>query len=225
MAKKKPRDGISPGPAPGPGDGTAMDSPKAVLFDMGGVLIDWRPRYLFARHFPGDEAGMAAFFDVLRHAGLETCRRPFAEVVPAFKAEHPHYAPLFDVFERDWAGFMRGALPDSVALLDDLRAAGTPLYGLTNWPAETFPPEGEAYAFLEHFEEILVSGEVGLIKPDPAIYHLTLERFGLRAAEVFFVDDLAVNVEAARALGLVAHHFTGAEGLKQALAHHRLIGT
>ena len=202
---------------------TPDKSPQAVLFDMGGVLIDWRPRYLFEQHFPGDEAGMRAFFDVLRHAGLETCRRPFADVVPGYKADHPHYAALFDVFERDWAGFMRGNLPDSVALIDELRAAATPLFGLTNWPAETFPPEGEAFGFLEHFEDIVVSGEVGLIKPDPAIYHLTLERFDLAPEEVLFVDDLAVNVEAAQALGLHAHHFRDAAELRQILVAHGLI--
>ena len=108
-------------------------------------------------------------------------------------------------------------------MLDALVEAGTPVFALTNWPAETFPPSGTDYAFLEVFGDIVVSGEVGLRKPDTAIYRLALDRFGLDPSNVLFVDDLAGNVEAAAALGMTGHHFQDAEGLRQTMESHGLL--
>ncbi len=191
---------------------------KAVIFDIGGVLIDWQPRYLFEAHFPGDVPAMLAFFaEVLREIALKTCEAPFAEVMPAAKARHPEHAHLLEVFEREWFGFMRGPIADTVALLLALKAAGVPLYGLTNWPAETFPPPGPDYQFLEHLDEVVVSGEVRMRKPDPAIYRLALERFDLAPEDALFVDDLSENVAAARDIGIRGHHFQDAKALEAEL--------
>jgi 2-haloacid dehalogenase len=116
-----------------------------------------------------------------------------------------------------------GDIPGAVELLAELRATGLPLYALTNWSAETFVVARERFAFLDWFDGLLVSGEERIIKPDPAIFELLLDRFGLDPASTFYVDDSEANVAAAAALGLDAVRFTGPGQLRRDLAARRLL--
>lgn len=181
-------------------------APGAVVFDLGGVLIDWDPRRVLRPCFASlgaMEEFMAQHFWRVHHACHDT-PAPFAETIAPYRAAHPHYAAAFDALAERWQEFLVGPIPASVALLERLATAGVKLFALTNWPAQTWPPvhpAPEAYAFLQHFSDIVVSGEVGLRKPDPAIYALARRRFGLAPGEAVFIDDLAVNVAAAEAEG------------------------
>jgi 2-haloacid dehalogenase len=116
-----------------------------------------------------------------------------------------------------------GEIPGTVAILRELKHRGLPLYALTNWSAETFPRARERFAFLSWFERLVVSGEVGLAKPDPAIFHLAIRRCGLTPARTVYVDDVQANVEVALGLGFDSILFTGAQGLRAALAERGLL--
>jgi 2-haloacid dehalogenase len=113
---------------------------------------------------------------------------------------------------------MMHPMPATEAVLAELDGAGRPLYAITNWPADTFPPPPDRFGFIDRFRDVVVSGAVRLMKPDPAIFRLALDRFGLRAAAAVFIDDNPPNVEAARALGLHALHFRDAPTLRRDLA-------
>ncbi len=194
---------------------------STVVFDLGGVLIDWDPRYLYRKLFAGDTAAMERFlaeictpeWNLRQDAG-----RSWAEGTAELKAQHPAQAALIEAYHLRWPEMLAGPIDGSVAILRELRDAGTPLYALTNWSQETFPVALERYDFLGWFAGIVVSGREGLVKPDPRIYRVLLERHGLRAEECVYIDDNAANVAAARALGMDAIAFTGAEALRVALA-------
>ena len=198
----------------------------AVVFDLGGVLIDWNPRHLYRKLFPGDEAAMEAFlatvvndeWNVQQDAG-----RLFAEAVAEASARHPRHAALIDAFHSRWEEMLAGPIHDSVALLDGLRRRGVPLYALTNWSRETFPIARARFDFLTWFRGIVVSGEERLIKPDPAIFRCLLERYGLEASTTLFIDDSGKNTDAARGLGFQVHHFRSPETLCAALDGYGLL--
>ncbi len=193
----------------------------AVVFDLGGVLIDWNPRYLYRKLFPGDEAGMERFltevctpaWNVRQDAG-----RSWAEATALLRAEHPGQAELIDAYHLRWPEMLGGPIEGSVDILRELKGAGTALYALTNWSHETFPVAIETYDFLACFDGIVVSGRERLIKPDPGLFRILLDRYGLRAGELVFIDDNARNAEAAAAIGMHAIHFVGAEALRAELA-------
>jgi 2-haloacid dehalogenase len=199
---------------------------EAVIFDLGGVLIDWNPRYLYAPIFGEDSAGMEAFlarvcppeWNVEMDAG-----KPFDVAVAERQRTHPEHAELIALWRDGWPKMLRDAMPDTVELLEQLRARGHRLVALTNWSAETFPIARSRYGFLQWFEDIVVSGEVQLAKPDPEIYRLAIARNRLRAERTLFIDDSLRNVEAAREVGLHAVHFQGAPGLRADLERLRLL--
>lgn len=206
------------------GDTPAMrfrppDRPTAVVFDLGGVLVDWNPRHLY-RHLFEDEAEMEGFLaDVVSPAwNLEQDRgRPFADGIAELTRAHPDRAHLIEAFWDRWIEMLGEPLHETVALLEQLDAAGVRLFALTNWSAETFAIGASRLPFLDRFEGVIVSGQVKLAKPDPAIFRLLADRYGLDPARTLFVDDMRPNVEAAAALGFRAIQFTDAPSLRRAL--------
>ena len=198
-----------------------MSPPAAVIFDLGGVLIDWNPRYLYRGLFGGDDAAMERFlaevctadWNARLDAGL-----PWDEAIASLSLAHPTQRDMIVAFRDRWTEMLGGAYEATVDILADLRAAGIPLYALTNWSAETFPLARPRFPFLDWFEGIVVSGAEGIRKPDPRIFHLLLERYGLRAESTAFVDDVEENVEVAAALGMATVRFRDAPGLRQDLS-------
>jgi len=198
---------------------------KAAVFDLGGVLIDWDPRYLY-RKLLADEGEVEEFLATVctPEWNAEQDRgRPFAEGVAELVERHPAHAAAIAAFHERWPEMLGGDIAGAVELLAALRATGLPLYALTNWSAETFVVARERFAFLDWFDGLLVSGEERIIKPDPAIFELLLDRFGLDPGSTFYVDDSPANVAAAAALGLDAVRFTGPGRLRRDLAARRLL--
>ena len=192
----------------------------AVVFDLGGVLIEWDPRHLYRKLFPGDEAAMEQFLAEVCTHDWNRCQdagRSFAEGARLLKAEHPDKAELIDAYGARFDEMMAGAIDGAVEILAELRERDTPLYGLTNFSAETYPPAFERFGFLRWFRGILVSGEVKLIKPDPRIYKMLIERFGLDPRRTVYIDDIEANVAAARPFGIHAIHFTTPAALREEL--------
>jgi 2-haloacid dehalogenase len=143
--------------------------------------------------------------------------RPFAEGVAELVERFPDQAELISAYHERWPEMLGGSIDGTVAVLDELRGAGVPVYVLSNASAETWPYAVERFPFLDRFEGVLLSGEVGMAKPDPEIFDELCRRFGLVPESTIFVDDKAANVDAARRLGFTAHHFIGAPGLRAEL--------
>ena len=191
------------------------------LFDLGAVLIDWNPRYLYRPLFNGDEAAMEHFLaQVVRSEWNRQidAGKPFSEAVAELSREQPQHAELIALWKEGWERMLRDQIHESVAILAELRAHGYRLFALTNWSAETFPIARRRFAFLEWFEHIVVSGEVGLAKPDPRIFRLAIERCRLDPPRTVFIDDSPANVAAGREAGLQALHFENPEKLRADLA-------
>lgn len=197
-----------------------------VLFDLGGVLIDWNPRHLYRQLFGGDDAAMEDFLARIcppewNHQMDEG--KPFAQAVAERQRLFPEHAPLIAQWHLGWPQMLRAEIPETVQMLSELRERGVQLFALTNWSAETFPLARARYPFLAWFKDIVVSGEVALAKPDPRIFELTIQRTGLDPARTLFTDDSPRNVEAARACGLKAELFTGPQPLRATLEALQLL--
>jgi 2-haloacid dehalogenase len=197
-----------------------------VVFDLGGVLIDWDPRHLYRKLFAGDEAAVEHFLaNVCTHEWnrSQDAGRSFAEGARLLKADHPDKAALIDAYCARFDEMMPGPIAGSVDILAELKALGTPLYCLTNFSAETYPATFERFEFLRWFEGILVSGEVGIIKPDPRIFELLIERFAMDPRRAVYIDDVEANVTAARPFGIHAIRFTTAAALRSELVELGLL--
>ncbi len=180
------------------------------MFDLGNVLIEWNPRRVFPEEFIEETDFYAWNGDIDRGAS-------FASTVASMRERFPLWADRFDAFRDRWPDILGPVDHDVVAIVDELRGTGVRLYVLSNSSAETVPRSASVLELLARFDGVLLSGEVGLLKPDPAIYALAVDRFGLDPSATLFVDDSPANVEAAIACGWQGHHFTGASELSRAL--------
>ena len=198
---------------------------QVVVFDLGGVLIDWNPRYLYRQLFD-DEAAMERFLAEVCHSAWNEEQdrgRTFADAVEEAAALYPEQRALIEAYHQRWDEMLAGPIEGTVAILAELMEAGHELHALTNWSAEKFPIARERYAFLDWFATILVSGETRLIKPDPRIFQLLLERIGHEAAACIYIDDSLKNIAAAAALGFDAIEFRSPETLRRALEDRDLL--
>ena len=189
------------------------------MFDLGGVLVDWNPRYLYRKVF-ADETKMEKFLSTI--ATLEwhfeqDRGRTMEEATALLVSRHPEYAQEIGAYYGRWDEMFGGPIEGSVDVLRELGERGFPLYALTNWSAETFPLAREKYGFLGLFHEIVVSGEERMIKPDKAIYRVLVERTGLDPATTVFIDDSPPNAAAARELGFTAVTFRTPQLLREDL--------
>ncbi len=198
---------------------------EAVVFDVGGVLIDWNPRHLY-RKLIDDAAELERFLaEVCTQDwnGQADAGRSTAAITAELCARHPHRRTLIESYYARFDEMMAGAFDDTVALVERLSAEGVPLYVLSNFSAETFPLAQRRFAFFEKFDGLVISGAEGLKKPDPRIYALLTDRFTLTPERTLFIDDRRDNTEAARAAGWQALEFTAAERLAADLAALGLI--
>jgi 2-haloacid dehalogenase len=202
-------------------------SPSTVVFDLGGVLIDWNPRYLY-RQLIADEATMEVFLTEICSPAwnLETDRGwVLAEATAHLVRQHPDKRHLIEAYFTRWIEMVAGPMRGTVDLLEELAARKVPLFALSNWSAETFPLVRQAagYEFFNRFERLYISGELGLIKPDPAFFNHMLAESGREAGDCFFIDDNAANIAAAGELGFATHHFKESATLRQELEAHGLL--
>ena len=186
---------------------------EAVVFDIGNVLIEWNPE----RHYdtvmdPAERARMFAAVDL--HAMNDEVDRgaPFQATIYAHAELYPEWRDAIRRWHDEWIHMASPAIPHSVRLLRKLRGKGVPVFALTNFGIDSFAYAQTQYDFLAEFDRAYVSGHMGLIKPDPAIYAAVEADCGLPPGALIFTDDRADNIAAADARGWQTHHFTGPEG-------------
>jgi 2-haloacid dehalogenase len=205
--------------------GAQVHGRPVIVFDLGGVLIDWNPRHLYRKLFD-DEAAMERFLEEVCHGAwnLEQDRgRPFADAIEEAALRHPDQRVMIEAYHTRWDEMLAGEIEGSVAILEELAARGYELHALTNWSAETFPVARVRFAFFERFATILVSGDERLVKPDARIFQLLLERIAHPAQRCIYIDDSPPNAAAAAALGFDAIHFSSPLALRAALADRGLL--
>jgi 2-haloacid dehalogenase len=194
----------------------------AIIFDFGGVLLDWDPRYLYRKFFEDDLAGMEHFLtdiDFMEWNRHQDRGRSFSKGVEVLSQRFPQYADLIRAYHRRWEESIAGPIDTSVEILSKLKRAGYPLYGLSNFSIEKFEITRRKYPFLNLFDDILLSAEVGLLKPDRRIFQHLLDRIDYRATGCIFIDDSPANVSAAKHLGFHAIEYRDPEQLRAALMY------
>ena len=201
-------------------------SRSIAIFDIGGVLIDWNPRYMYRKLFGSDQAAMERFLSTICTQSWneqQDAGRTFAEGSAVLKKAHPGQSELIDAWFTRYEEMLGGPIADSVSVLAELKAGGVPLYALSNWSTETFPVALRRFEFLHWFQGVLLSGEARILKPDPRLFQLLLRRYTIDAGQAVYVDDHAKNVEAARKLGMHGIHFTDSATLRAELARVGLL--
>lgn len=194
---------------------------SVVVFDLGGVLLDWNPRHLYRKLFAGDEAAMERFLtDVCSHEwnARQDAGRPFADALAALLPRHAAQRELIEAWRDRFGEMIPGTLDETVAVAAELKAREVPLYALTNWSHETFPAQARRFECLSWFDGIVVSGVEKVMKPDRRIFEILLERYAIDPATAVFIDDNPVNARAADAVGMHGIHFQSAAGLRRELA-------
>ena len=192
---------------------------NVVVFDLGGVLVDWNPRYVYRGMFENDAAMERFLSEVCSPAWNEKQDegRPWREALDELIARHPDQAAMINMYHQRWPEMLRGDMPETVKVLKELKNAGLRLYALTNWSHETFPIARDRFPFLGWFDGIVVSGEERLIKPDPAIFHRLLTRYNVEPRRAIYIDDSPLNVSAAAEIGFRALQFVEAAQLRRDL--------
>ena len=199
---------------------------RAVVFDVGNVLYGWDPDAFLVRQIADDEARLRLIEDVDIYGWHETLDggRPYAEAAAELSEKFPEYARLIAVWGERFGETITDPVPGVHAIVEELDARGVPLYAITNFSADFWLPfRAREDAFFRRFRDIVVSGEVKLLKPDAAIYYLALDRFGLKPAEALMIDDRHINVFGAEAVGMRVHLFTDAADLRARLEAEGLL--
>ncbi len=198
----------------------------SIIFDLGGVLIDWNPEYVYLDVFKGDREKMKWFFDNIctndwnenQDAGY-----PLATATEDRVSMFPEHEELIRMYYGRWEEMLGEAIDETVNILKQLiDSKQYKVVALTNWSHETFPVALKKFEFLQWFDGILVSGEEKTRKPFPEIYELTLNRFNINAENSLFIDDNLRNIEAAKSLGINAIHFKSSDLLKEQLTQYNI---
>lgn len=193
---------------------------KNIIFDFGGVLMDWDPRYFFRDYFKDDEK-MEYFLQNIAQSewNEEQDRgRSLAEGTEIQVKKFPEWEKELRAYYDNWTVMLKSDIPKNVEILRRLGNTDYQLFGLTNWSEETFPYAIENYDFFQIFNgKIVVSGTEKMIKPDPKIWHVLLERYHLNAAESVFIDDNPKNIEMAKILGFTTIQVTPDTNLEEEL--------
>lgn len=199
---------------------------RAAVFDVGNVLYGWDPDSFLVRQLADDEVRLRFIEETDLYSWHETLDggRPYDEAAAELSEKFPQYAAVIAAWGARFGETITDPVPGVHEIVEELDAKGVPLFAITNFSADFWKPfhAGER-AFFDRFRDIVVSGEEKLLKPDPAIYYLALDRFRLHPAEALFVDDRAINVAGAEAVGMKAHLFTGAEDLRTRLESEGLL--
>lgn len=194
--------------------------PCIVLFDLGNVVVDWEPQRLYRRRFGSAEKAdwFCANICTMAWHTLHDAGASFDDTIPALQDKHPEHADHIAAWRDEWLEMFHGYVPGTPQLIAELEAAGVPLYGLSNLPADVAQTTFDAFPIIKVLRDVVVSGVEGTLKPQRRIYEIALARMGDPDPEsVFFIDDRAENIEAAQAIGMDGHVFDGAGGLRQAL--------
>jgi len=201
-----------------------MNQIDTIIFDFGGVLIDWNPRYMYRDEFEESSAMEQFLSEVCTDDwNLQQDKgRSLAEGTRILQERFPEHAAKIRLYYDQWEKMVKGDIPQNVALLQKLKEKYK-LYGLTNWSAETFPIVFKRYSFFQLFDGIVVSGQENLIKPDKKIFELMLEHYHLEAENALFIDDNINNINAAKELGFSTIHVQEKTDLQMELSAWGLI--
>ena len=196
-----------------------MPSPKAVIFDIGNVLLEWQPERFYDRVLTSRAHRERLFAEVDLHGMNDRIDRgaPFRDTIYAEAEKHPEHRDAIRMWHDRWIEMARPAIEPSWTILRHLRARGVPVFALSNFGIGSFAYAETVYPILGEFDRRYISGHMGVIKPETRIYEMVEEDCGLMGADLFFTDDRADNIEAARARGWQTHLFDGPEGLAAAL--------
>jgi len=199
---------------------------NTIIFDLGGVLIDWNPQYLYKKLFQ-DEAQMQEFLDTICTGDWneeQDAGRSLEEGTAVLLEKFPEQEANIRAFYGRWVEMLKGPIEGTVELFKALKDSGTyKIYALTNWSAETYPIAQEKFDFLNWFDGVVVSGTEKMRKPNPAFFQILLDRYGVEASAAVFIDDNLRNIESARKMGVDSIHFQGPEELETELRKRGLL--
>ena len=198
---------------------------KAIIFDYGNVLLEWNPKLVYRRYFDTDE-DIDQFLQEVDFMSWNLAQdkgRSFKDGIANHSQKFPQHAHLFQAYHDHWIDSIGGAFWETVEIIKQLKQAGYRLYGLSNWSAETFPYAREKYEFFDLLDDMVISGTVGHVKPEPEIYQLMLDKIGKPAHECLFIDDSLPNIQQANTMGFNTIHFVSPEQLKQKLTEMGLL--
>ncbi len=197
-----------------------MSKIKNIIFDFGGVLVDWNPRYVYRSYFKTEEEMEYFLGNICTNEwnANQDCGHLMADATRERVAQFPEYKEAIEMFYSNWGTMLHSDIPETADFLRSAKEAGYGIYGLTNWSHETIHVAYERYPVFSEFDGIVVSGQEKLLKPDPRLYKVLLERYGLKAEECIFLDDNQANVDAANALGITAIRFTTIDEIRPQLA-------
>jgi len=191
----------------------------AVVFDIGGVLLDWSPDYLYADLIPDEQQRTHFLTNVTTPAWnhRQDAGRPWVDAIAELTSLHPEHSEWIEAYDTGWLKMVKGVFEDTAAILTRLRALGIPTYALTNFSADKWEVAKDAFPILTGFDGEVVSAIEQTVKPDEKIYRILIDRYDLDPARTFYTDDMQYNVDGARTVGLAAELFTGAADLRDHL--------